>query len=70
MTKKKKKEKKKRKKAERQRIDACELVVLEKPLEIQEIKPVHPKGSPEHSLEGLMLKLNLQYFGPLIGRTD
>ena len=26
--------------------------------------------SPEYSLEGLMLKLKLQYFGPLIGRTN
>ena len=26
--------------------------------------------SPEHSLEGLMLKLKLQYFGHLIGKTD
>ena len=26
--------------------------------------------SPEHSLEGLMLKLKLQYFGHLLGRTD
>ena len=26
--------------------------------------------SPEYSLEGLMLKLKLQYFGPLMGRTD
>ena len=26
--------------------------------------------SPEYSLEGLMLKLKLQYFGLLIGRTD
>ena len=26
--------------------------------------------SPEYSLEGLMLKWKLQYFGPLIGRTD
>ena len=26
--------------------------------------------SPEDSLEGLMLKLKLQYFGPLMGRTD
>ena len=26
--------------------------------------------SPEHSLEGLMLKLKLQYFGHLMGRTD
>ena len=30
---------------------------LESPLESKEIKPVNP----EHSLEGLMLKLNLQY---------
>ena len=26
--------------------------------------------SPEHALEGLMLKLNLQYFGHLIQRAD
>jgi len=26
--------------------------------------------SPEHSLEGLMLKLKLQHFGHLMGRTD
>ena len=26
--------------------------------------------NPEHSLEGLMLKLKLQYFGHLIGRAD
>ena len=26
--------------------------------------------SPEYSLEGLMLKLKLQYFGNLMGRTD
>ena len=35
------------------------------------IKPVNPKEiSPEYSLEGLMLKLKLQYFGHLMGRTD
>ena len=28
------------------------------------------KINPEYSLEGLMLKLNLQYFGHLMGRTD
>ena len=28
------------------------------------------KISPEYSLEGLMLKLKLQYFGPLMGRAD
>ena len=36
---------------------------LESPLDSKEIKPVHPTGnSPEYSLEGLMLKLKLQYF--------
>ena len=45
---------------------------LESPLDFKEIKPVHPKGnqSPEYSLEGLMLKLKLQYFGHLMQRTD
>ena len=28
------------------------------------------ENSPEYSLEGLMLKLKLQYFGPLMQRTD
>ena len=28
------------------------------------------KINPEYSLEGLMLKVKLQYFGPLMGRTD
>ena len=51
------------------------MVVLEKtlesPLDCKEIKPVHTKEiSPEYSLEGLMLKLKLQYFGHLMGRTD
>ena len=40
------------------------------PSDSKEIKLVHPKGNhPEYSLEGLMLKLKLQYFGPLIQRT-
>ena len=44
---------------------------LESPLDFKEIQPVHPKGnSPEYSLEGLMLKLKLQYFGYLMQRTD
>ena len=35
------------------------------------MKPVHLKEiSPEYSLEGLMLKLKLQYFGHLMRRTD
>ena len=38
----------------------------ESPLDCKEIKPVNP----EYSLEGLMLKLNLQYFGHLMQRTD
>ena len=37
---------------------------LESPLYCKEIKPVSPKGNQsEYSLEGLMLKLKLQYFG-------
>ena len=44
---------------------------LENPLDCKEIQPVHPKEiSPEYSLEGLMLKLKLQYFGHLMQRTD
>ena len=44
---------------------------LESPLDTKEIQPVHPKGNQsECSLEGLMLKLKLQYFGHLMGRTD
>ena len=44
---------------------------LESPLDCKEIQPVHPKGnSPEYSLEGLMLKLKLQYFGHLMGGTN
>ena len=45
---------------------------LESPLDNKEIQPVYPKGniSPEYSLEGLMLKLKLQYFGHLMQRTD
>ena len=43
---------------------------LESPLDCKEIQPVHPKGNPEYSLEGLVLKLKLQYFGHLVQRTD
>ena len=44
---------------------------LESPLDCKEIQPVHPKRShPEYSLEGLMLKLKLQYFGHLMQRAD
>ena len=44
---------------------------LEGPLDCKEIQPVHPKGDqPWCSLEGLMLKLKLQYFGYLMQRAD
>ena len=40
-------------------------------MDSKEIKPVNPKEiSPEYSLEGLMLKLKLQYFGQLMQRID
>ena len=40
--------------------------ILQSPLVCKEIKPVNPKGN---SLEGLMLKLKLQYCGDLMGRV-
>ena len=44
---------------------------LESPLDSKVIRQVNPKEiSPEYSLEGLMLKLKLQYFGHLMQRTD
>ena len=44
---------------------------LQSPLDCKEIKPVNPKEiSPEYSLEGLTLKLKLQYFGHLMWSTD
>ena len=44
---------------------------LENPLDYKEINLINPKGiSPEYSLEGLMLKLKLQYFGHLMQRTN
>ena len=44
---------------------------LENPLDCKEIQPVHSKEiSPGCSLEGLMLKLKLQYFGHLMRRFD
>ena len=69
------------KKVERGRFDAFELWCwrrLLSPLDYKEIKPVNPKGnqsilkeiSPEYSLEGLMLKLKLQYFGRLMQRIN
>ena len=62
------------KKVERQRTDAFELCVvlektLESPLDHKEIQPARSKGDQSCSLcslEGLMLKLKLQYFGHLM----
>ena len=50
-------------------------MVLEKtsesPLDRKEMKPVSPKEiNPEQTLEGLMLKLKLQYFAHLMQRAD
>ena len=63
------------KKAECQKIGAFERVlekIPESPLESKEIKPVNHKGDPNpvFSLEGLMLKLKLQYFGHLMWTYD
>ena len=45
--------------------------ILESPLNCKEVQPVILKEiSPECSLEGLMLKLKLQYFGYLMQRAD
>ena len=44
---------------------------LESPLNCTAIKPVNPKEiKPEYSLEGLMQKLKLQYFGHLMQRAN
>ena len=50
-------------------------MVLEKtlvsPLDSKEIQPVHPKrDQPWVFIEGLILKLKLQYFGHLMRRAD
>ena len=62
------------KKAECRRIDAFKLVLektLESLLNIKEIKPVNSQGNQSlNSLQRLMLKLKLQYFGHLMRRTD
>ena len=62
------------KKAECQRIDAfepwCWRRLLRVPWIVKSNKSVLKEISPEYSLEGLMLKLKLQYFGHLIWRTD
>ena len=44
---------------------------LESPLDCKEIQPVHPKGNQSWVfMEGLMLKLKLQYFGHRMQRAD
>ena len=43
---------------------------LESPLDCKEIQPVHSEDQPGISLEGMMLKLKLQYFGHLMRRVD
>ena len=63
------------KKAERRRIDAFELWCWRKFLKVPWVarrsnQSILKEISPECSLEGLMLKLKLQYFGYLMRRTD
>ena len=44
---------------------------LESPLDFNEVQPVHSKGDQSWVfLEGMMLKLKLQYFGHLMQRVD
>ena len=63
------------KKAECRRIDAFELWYWRRLLRVPWTARISNQSilkeiSPEYSLEGLMLKLKLQYFGHLIGRAD
>ena len=63
------------KKAECRRIDTFELWCWRRLLRIpwtarRSNQSILKEISPEYSLEGLMLKLKLQYFGHLMGRTD
>ena len=63
------------KKAERQRIDAFELWCWRRLLRVlwtarTPNQSILKEISPEYSLEGLTLKLKLQYFGHLMQRTD
>ena len=63
------------KKAEHQRIDAFELQCWRRLLRVpwtirRSNQSILKEISPEYSLEGLMLKLKLQYFGHLIWRAD
>ena len=63
------------KKAERRRIDAFELSCWRRLLRVpwttrRSNQSILKEISPEYSLEGLMLKLKLQFFGHLMGRVD
>jgi len=63
------------KKAERWRIDSFELWCWRRLLRVpctarRSNQSILKEISPEYSLEGLMLKLKLQYFGHLMGRAD
>ena len=63
------------KKAEHQRIDAFELWCWRRLLRVpwtarRSSQSILKDISPEYSLEGLILKLKLQYFGHLMGRTN
>ena len=63
------------KKAEHQRIDAFELWCWRRLFRVpwtarRSNQSILKEISPEYSSEGLMLKLNLQYFGHLMQRTD
>ena len=64
-----------RKKAECRRIDAFELWCWRRLLRVtwtagRSNQSIPKEISPEYSLEGLMLKLKLQYFGHLMRRVD
>ena len=64
-----------RKKAEHQRIDAFQLWCWRRLLRVpwtarRSTQSILKEISPEYSLEGLMLKLKLQYFGHLMQRSD
>ena len=63
------------KKAERQRIDAFKLWCWRRLLRVpwtarRSNQSILKDNSPEYSLEGLMLKLKLQYFGPMMQRVN
>ena len=63
------------KKAEHRRIDAFELQCWRRLLRVpwtarRSNQSILKEISPEYSLEGLMLKLKLQYFGHLMQRVD